>query len=80
MNTQLTVEYWGVLADRRGTKQELIATQSADVKQLFDELFIGQDDALITVIKPVINDEFVPWHQALAEGDRVAFLPPMSGG
>ena len=80
MNMNCTVEYWGILADRRGTRQERISTNAQDVKQLYDELFVSHNDALSAVVKPVINDAFVSWQHNLTDGDQVAFLPPMSGG
>jgi molybdopterin converting factor small subunit len=31
-------------------------------------------------LRVAINDEFGDWQQPLAEGDTVAFLPPVAGG
>jgi molybdopterin converting factor subunit 1 len=37
-------------------------------------------DAYTRVISVARNLEYVPWTTPLADGDEVAFLPPVSGG
>lgn len=37
-------------------------------------------DAYTRVISVARNLEYVPWSTPLADGDEVAFLPPVSGG
>lgn len=27
-----------------------------------------------------VNQEYVPWHQSVEDGDEVAFFPPVTGG
>jgi molybdopterin synthase sulfur carrier subunit len=80
MKKSYLVEYWGILADQRGSKQETVSSAAATVEQLFGELFVSQDRSWQRVVKAVINDEFVPWDERLTDGARIAFLPPMSGG
>lgn len=31
-------------------------------------------------VRPALNDEFTDWDAPLADGDRLALLPPVSGG
>jgi MoaE-MoaD fusion protein len=32
------------------------------------------------IVRPAVNQEFAGWDDPLAEGDEVAFIPPVSGG
>ena len=32
------------------------------------------------IVRPAVNQEFAGWDDLLAEGDEVAFIPPVSGG
>jgi molybdopterin synthase catalytic subunit len=32
------------------------------------------------IVRAAVNQEFAGWEDALAEGDEVAFIPPVSGG
>jgi hypothetical protein len=43
MKKSYLVEYWGILADQRGSKQETVSSAAATVEQLFGELFVSQD-------------------------------------
>lgn len=80
MNTY-HIEYFGLLAERRGLACETIRhqaeTPAALYRDLADEhpLGISQDH-----LRAAVNDGFVSWDHALEDNDRIAFLPPMSGG
>jgi molybdopterin converting factor small subunit len=78
----LTVQYFGLLAERRGVSEEFLAmlpsVTPAEVYQSLDaEHRLG---LVISDLRAAVNDSFVPWSHVLADGDRVAFMPPMSGG
>lgn len=80
MKSQVTIEYMGILADKRGIREEVRETHAANFEELFEELLGDQLGAIRSSIKPVRNDEIVLWTDEISSGDRVAFLPPMSGG
>jgi molybdopterin converting factor small subunit len=75
------VNYFGLLAERRGLVEELVCSEAATALAFYQELDgmhrLGLAPADFRV---AVNDEFVAWSHPLAEGDRVALLPPMSGG
>jgi molybdopterin converting factor small subunit len=73
----VTVCYYGLLAERRGLTEERVTTAAATPAALFAQLEL---DVSISGMRAAVNDEFVPWDQPLNDGDRVALLPPMSGG
>ncbi|HSP43134.1 MAG TPA: MoaD/ThiS family protein [Luteolibacter sp.] len=77
MNTY-HIHYYGLLADRRGVSEETIHHRATTPAALYQELF-GNGTAPES-IRAAVNDEFVAWEHSLANNDRIAFLPPMSGG
>ena len=73
----VTVCYYGMLAERRGLTEERVTTTATTPAGLFAELDLGLS---ISGMRAAVNDEFVAWEHPLNDGDRVALLPPMSGG
>lgn len=75
------VSYFGLLAERRGLSDETLESHASTPRGLYQEID-SRDHLGLTVsdMRAAVNDEFVSWDHPLAIGDRVAFLPPMSGG
>lgn len=79
MNYQIL--YFGLLGDRRGLTEESLASSAATAADLYAELDALHGLGLDTsAVRAAVNDVYVPWSQPLADGDTIAFLPPMSGG
>ncbi|MBN8458195.1 MAG: MoaD/ThiS family protein [Verrucomicrobia bacterium] len=80
MNTY-HIHYFGLLAERRGLTDEATAADAATADEIFGILAarhaLGISRAAVRV---AVNDELVPWSHPLQDGDRIALLPPMSGG
>jgi len=79
----ITVELYGRLKDQLGFVENRYRTAASTPAQLWQELIQNRshhEPLAPEIIRPVINDAFAAWDDALAEGDRVAFLPPSSGG
>ena len=75
------VNYFGMLAERRGISQESVTSCATTAADLYSELDAAHRLGLaIGDLRAVVNDELIAWDHPLADGDRVAFLPPMSGG
>jgi molybdopterin converting factor small subunit len=76
-----TVCYFGLLAERRGLAEEGVQSDACTPAELYAELNgkhgLGLDTADFRV---AVNDEFAAWDRPLQNGDRIALLPPMSGG
>jgi len=75
------VQYFTILREERGCREESVATNASTAAEFFDELqkrhgfSLGRDR-----FKVVVNEEFVGWSHPIAEGDSVVFVPPVAGG
>ena len=73
--------YFGLLGDRRGLSEESITSVATTAADLYAELDAKHGLALDTsAVRAAVNDVYVSWSHPLADGDTIAFLPPMSGG
>lgn len=79
--TTLHVCYFGLLAERRGLAEESLTHHAATPAELYDALNAAHPLGMSPRdLRVAVNDEFVAWDHPLNDGDRVALLPPMSGG
>jgi molybdopterin synthase sulfur carrier subunit len=77
----ISVCYYGLLAERRGLAEERVTHSAETPAQLYAELDREHRLGLATTdFRVAVNEEFVSWEHLLADGDRIALLPPMSGG
>lgn len=75
------LEYVAMFREKIGAGKEAVSTHAADVTSLYDEL--AERHGLPwskQSIRPAVNDRITGWETALADHDRVLFLPPSSGG
>lgn len=80
MNTY-SIQYFGLLAERRGLAEETIITAATTPASIYQEIDGRRPLGMaMKDLRAVVNDEFSSWDQPLTDGDRLAFLPPMSGG
>jgi len=78
---KLNVLYFASLRDAAGTDSEHIDIAAGDARALYAELKRRHRFALAPErLRVAVNGAFAPWERALADGDEVAFLPPVSGG
>lgn len=81
MNPTYHISYYGLLAERRGLAEEPHSSTAMVPAEIYAELDQSHQLGLQTDhFRVAVNDEFVPWNHPLKDGDRIAFLPPMSGG
>lgn len=77
----IEVTYYAVLRDQRGMASEQVQTDTDTVAALYDQLRNTHGLSLpASSLGVAVNDEMCSWDRALADGDRVAFLPPVAGG
>ncbi len=78
---KVKVRYFAVLRDAAGLPGEDVDGAFATAADLWDELArrhvfpLGRASLRVSV-----NAAYAPWTTALADGDEVAFIPPVSGG
>ena len=77
----ITVQYYALLREQAGRREEQVVTRAATAAQLYAELArrypFTLDAALLRV---AINTEFRDWPAPLRDGDAVVFIPPVAGG
>ncbi len=74
---QIIIRYFAILREQRGLESEMCPlTDSLTVFELFVQIF----DREPIGVRFAVNAEYVTSDTILADGDEVAFLPPMGGG
>jgi molybdopterin synthase sulfur carrier subunit len=75
------VLYFASLRDAAGRDAEAVDFAGVDARGLYAQLREVHGFALAQQnLRLAVNGEFAPWDRTLADGDEVAFLPPVSGG
>ncbi len=78
---ELRVQYFALLREQAGKRDEAVMTRAATPRELFAELTARHRFTLGTEhLKVAVNTEFSDWSRPLAAGDTVVFIPPVAGG
>jgi sulfur-carrier protein len=78
---KVEVSYFAWLRERAGLDSESVSTSASTPAQLWSELDARHDFATERgQLRVAVNDSFSTWDTQLADGDRVVFIPPVSGG
>jgi len=78
---ELRVQYFALLREQAGLREEAVVTAAATPRELFTELAARHHFTLGTEhLKVAVNTEFADWSRPLAAGDTVVFIPPVAGG
>ena len=78
---ELRVQYFALLREQAGRRDEAVVTRAATPRELFSELAARHRFTLGTEhLKVAVNTEFSDWSRPLAAGDTVVFIPPVAGG
>ncbi len=73
--------YFASLRDAAGRDIEDVASDTHDARELYRECSQRHGFALSADrLRFALNGEFANWDRPLANGDEIAFLPPVSGG
>ncbi|HLY53615.1 MAG TPA: NTP transferase domain-containing protein [Steroidobacteraceae bacterium] len=78
---RLTVQYYAVLREQAGRREESLVSCARTAHELYRELAQRHPFSLDpTVLRVAINGEFGDWTAPLKDGDSVVFIPPVAGG
>ena len=81
MERTIHIQYFALLREQRGQSEETLRTDALTPKALYARL---KKDHRFTLpegsVRVSVNERFAPWHAELKTGDRLVFLPPVSGG
>lgn len=75
------VQYFAILRDLTKKDEEDRSTEAVTAKELYEEVsheFGFQFD--VENLRVAVNDTFSEWDYELKEGDKIVFIPPVSGG
>jgi len=78
----ITARLFARLREQAGTDCELVDMAGATVQDVYHALR-ERHPALepdLALIRPARNQDFTEWSERVADGDEVAFIPPVSGG
>jgi molybdopterin synthase sulfur carrier subunit len=77
----ISVQYFAVLKDLTGKTEEVISTSAELASELFKEICSRYHLTMPTSqLRVAVNDDFCEWDYPLKEGDKIVFIPPVSGG
>ncbi|HET9694238.1 MAG TPA: MoaD/ThiS family protein [Steroidobacteraceae bacterium] len=78
---RIHLQYFAVLREQAGRSEETLDTPAASPADLYEQVRTAHGFTLPrTMLRVAVNDEFRDWNTALANGDRVVFIPPVAGG
>jgi len=77
----ITVRYFAVLRERRGTDSEVVQTSATTAAGLYAELRARHDLGLdSSLVRFAVDGDFVSDDHPLRDGAEVALIPPVAGG
>lgn len=78
---KVEVKYFARFREITGTESETVSTAASDISGLLADIFrihpalTGEQNMLIA-----LNESFADGGASISDGDRIAVLPPVSGG
>jgi molybdopterin-guanine dinucleotide biosynthesis protein A len=78
---QLNVQYYALLREQAGRREEAVRSSARTPRELYGELAARYPFTLAPdQLRVAVNAEFADWSTPLHEGDAVVFIPPVAGG
>lgn len=78
---KVTINYYAQLREQRGLGEEAVETTAATARDLYQALRSKHGLQLDPKhVRVAVNQQVASWDAPVRAGDRIAFLPPVSGG
>ncbi len=80
---RITVELFGRAASQSGLRELILDLPDGSTLRDAAEAVVREHAALHwipEISRPARNLEYAQWDDALADGDEISFIPPVSGG
>ena len=77
----ISVQYFAILKDLTGKTEEVLSTSAVLASELFNEICNRYQLTMpLNQLRVAVNDDFCEWDYPLKDGDKIVFIPPVSGG
>ena len=77
---QVRLRFFAVLRERLGSRGTRVVRPGTTAGSLWDALVDEHPELGAVTVRIAVNERYVERSHRLAEGDEVAFFPPVSGG
>jgi molybdopterin-guanine dinucleotide biosynthesis protein A len=78
---RVSVQYYALLREQAGRREETLTTTARTAQQLYRELAARYPFTLSAdVLRVAVNAQFCEWPAPIKDGDAVVFIPPVAGG
>ena len=79
--TRVQVLYFASLRDAAGVDSEIVESNAADLRAIYEDLRQCHGFALpVSRLRVAVDGAFASWDDVPRDGSEVAFIPPVSGG
>ena len=77
---RVRLRFFAALREEMGARRERTLPGGTTVGALWRELLVENPKVAAVKVRFAVNEAYVPASHRLADGDEVAFFPPVSGG
>jgi molybdenum cofactor guanylyltransferase len=78
---RVSVQYYALLREQAGRREETLTTAAGTARELYQELAARYPFTLpVEMLRVAVNADFCDWPAPIKDGDAVVFIPPVAGG
>ncbi len=77
----VTLEYYAMLREQSGLDTENLKLPAGTARDVYEHVAAQHNFTLgVDSLRVAVNDEFTDWDHVIEDGDKIVFIPPVSGG